>query len=138
MYELIDRSEIKLLHDLSYVKSGAFLQLGYKVTAKKYGLIISVDSNRLITYHLKSGSKGPVLLHELNEVTYLPYSYRLDNTPGFELFLFITSDKVFTGDEIISYILAVEDIKNIDFDALETVVVEKILLLKQSMENEGR
>ena len=105
VYELADDTTVHLLHHLSPVKGGAFLQLGYKVKAETYGLIISVDSNRLITYHLKAGSNNPVLLTELNEMIYLPYSYRLDNTPGFELFLFITSDNTFSGDKIIDFIL---------------------------------
>ena len=97
-----------------------------------------MDSNRLITYHLKSGAKNPVLLEKMNDVTYLPYSYRLDNTPGFELFLLITSGEAFSSDVIINYILSTENIKNIDFAPLETVTVKKLLLLKETMKNEER
>ena len=138
VYELVDDTEVRLLHHLSSVKNGAFLQLRYKVKAETYGLIISIDSNRVITYHLKTGSNNPVLLTELNETAYLPYSYRLDNTPGFELFLFITSDTVFASDDIINYILASENVKDIDFTPLETMTVKKLLLLKENVKNEER
>jgi hypothetical protein len=92
-------------HDLlpngSVVREKDLLQIEYTAdTSLHYGLIVSLDGNGHITIHLGDENGSAAQLTERNKL--LPYSYELDDAPGFEKFFYITGRNQFTLNDCIS------------------------------------
>lgn len=83
------------LQNLSTVKPGDMLQLGYISAGYKYGVIFSCDGNNTITLHYPESDSVVPILEKQKEV-FLPNSYILDDAPQFEQFFFITSNEPFS------------------------------------------
>ena len=75
------------------------LQLSYHAAGAQYGAIFSVDGRGVVTRHFPEEGERAVLLEQGGEVL-LPFSYRLDNAPLFEVFCFITASGEFELEPI--------------------------------------
>jgi hypothetical protein len=90
-----------LLPDGSVVRQKDLLQVEYTTdTSLLYGLLISIDGNSHITIHLGEEDGSSIKLTEKHKM--LPYSYELDDAPGFEKFFFIAGKNRFTLNDCIS------------------------------------
>jgi len=119
----------EFLQNLASVQAGDSLQLAYKAGNKKYGAIISVDSSNTITYHFPLAPGDSLELTE-GEEHLLPYSYRLDNSPGFEMFFFITSNHWFSLQEVVNFIRNIEDLRKNKVSIPGGVQVDSMILVK--------
>lgn len=81
------------LHNGTKVEAGDLIQLAYNPNGNRYGLIFSIDGNHNITNHF--GSDDFDAWEMDNSVTYLDYSYELDDAPEYEIFVMIASDEPF-------------------------------------------
>jgi len=87
-----DRSQ-RLQTD-TVARAGDRLQLAYVAGGKRFGAVASVDGAGKVTFHLPADAGPAVQLRTGGEIT-LATSYELDAAPGFEKFLFVTSDTPF-------------------------------------------
>ena len=71
------------------VRANDLLQLAYNAAGQQFGAILSIDGRRVVTLH-----------HPYEPA--LDYSYRLDDAPGFERFFFLSSDTLFSIDQVVS------------------------------------
>ena len=71
------------------VRENDLLQLAYNAAGQQFGAILSIDGRRVVTLH-----------HPYEPA--LDYSYRLDDAPGFERFFFLSSDTLFSIDQVVS------------------------------------
>ena len=127
-------TEPLLLKNGSKVSAGDTIQLSYIASGKKYGAVISVDGNGVVTQHLPETGSDAVALSSEGEIP-LDYSYKLDNAPDFERFIFMTSNEPFSFNGVMN---AAESLnnkqfgKNADFSFFlpEQVTVSSFLLNK--------
>jgi hypothetical protein len=77
------------------VRAHDVLQLAYTAGEARYGAVLSVDGNGVVTMHLPFNSADSVALAGTGE-TNLPQAYELDEAPGFERFFLVTAPKPFT------------------------------------------
>lgn len=89
---------IVLLKNNAKVHNGDLIQLAYN-SGKKYGLIFSIDGNQQVTNHF--GTSKFEALEMLSKLTYLDYSYELDDAPDYEIFIMITGDRPFEIEYVI-------------------------------------
>jgi len=71
-------------------KAGDLLQIAYAAAKEKYGVILSIDGNGIVTLHYPEKKDQSTVLKKEQKVL-LGSSYELDNAPEFERFFFITS-----------------------------------------------
>lgn len=91
----------ELLRAHASVQRGDTLQIRYVAAGKRFGVIASIDARGQITFHLPEAPGQAVALERDGERA-LPHAYELDDSPGFERFLFVTSDGPFATGEIAS------------------------------------
>ena len=84
----------------SAVRRGDTLQIRYVAAGKKFGVIASIDARGQITFHLPE-TPGQAIALERDGERALPHAYELDDSPGFERFLFVTSDAPFATTEVV-------------------------------------
>jgi hypothetical protein len=85
------------------VQPGDVLQLRYAAAGHGYGAIVAVDGARKVTLlHPAEAGLEPVL--DPSGDVALPFGYQLDDAPGFERFLFITSDTPFPVEQILDVV----------------------------------
>jgi hypothetical protein len=89
----------ELVHAHASVHRGDTLQIRYVAAGKRFGVIASIDARGQITFHLPEAPGQAVALERDGERA-LPHAYELDDSPGFERFLFVTSDAPFSTAEI--------------------------------------
>jgi hypothetical protein len=84
------------LSDGVRVARGDLLQLAYdKAPDGLYGVMLSIDGAGRVTQHLpEEGARASARLTAIREVP-LPSAYELDDAPGFERFVLITSSQPF-------------------------------------------
>jgi hypothetical protein len=82
------------------VRRGDTLQLRYVAAGKRFGAIASIDARGLVTFHLPE-VEGPAVALDRDGERALPHAYELDDSPGFERFVFVTSDAPFTTTEVL-------------------------------------
>ncbi|HAR42802.1 MAG TPA: hypothetical protein DCS07_09280 [Bdellovibrionales bacterium] len=82
------------------VKPHDLIQLSYSVENRKYGVIVSVDGRKQVTLHWPEKAEVSPLLEPGREVV-LPSSFELDESPLFETFVLVTSEKPFSADQIV-------------------------------------
>jgi hypothetical protein len=73
---------------------GDWLQIAYTAGDARYGVIFSIDGRGVVTFHLPQHYSSQRLVSpdlELQGRTVLPFSYELDDAPGFERFFFVYS-----------------------------------------------
>jgi hypothetical protein len=83
------------------VRKGDTLQLRYVAQGKRYGVIASIDGRGTVTLHLPETPGNAATLERDGERA-LPHAYELDDSPGFERFVFVTSDAPFTTEAVVS------------------------------------
>jgi hypothetical protein len=89
----------ELLRAHASVHRGDTLQIRYVAAGKRFGVIASIDARGQITDHLPEAPGQAVALERDGERA-LPHAYELDDSPGYERFLFVTADAPFTTAEI--------------------------------------
>jgi hypothetical protein len=89
----------ELLRAHASVHRGDTLQIRYVAAGKRFGVIASIDARGQITFHLPE-SPGAAIALERDGERALPHAYELDDSPGFERFLFVTSDAPFATTDI--------------------------------------
>ncbi len=99
IYRELDGSA-EVLENGSEVHERDLLQIGYISGGEKYGIILSIDGRGTTTLHYPLSPASGTELERSGEVI-LPYSYELDDAPGFERFFFITSDTPIPVDRIL-------------------------------------
>ena len=84
------------LSDGARAARGDLLQLAYAAGPDgRYGVLLSIDGAGRVTQHLpEPGASAAAALRSPNEI-HLPTAYELDDAPGFERFLLITSAQPF-------------------------------------------
>ena len=85
---------VERLQDGAPTRAGDELQLAYVAAGHRYGAVASADGAGHVTYHLPSVA-GPAVRLRTEGETVLPTAYELDAAPGFERFVFVTSDEPF-------------------------------------------
>lgn len=133
IYKKTDDSAVRLKNK-STVAEGDIIQITYVASGAKYGSIISIDGNGYLTQHYPYFGANASVLKTNGEIP-LEDSYKLDDAPAFERFLFITSENQF---DIAALIDAVDNIKNPldckteNFSKYlpEDVKIKEVLLLK--------
>jgi len=90
----------ELLRAHASVHRGDTLQIRYVAAGKRFGAIASIDARGLVTFHLPE-VEGPAVVLDRDGERALPHAYELDDSPGFERFVFVTSDAPFTTTEVI-------------------------------------
>jgi hypothetical protein len=83
---------VERLADRARVRAGDTIQLAYVALARRYGVIASIDGRGGITLHLPEQAGRAHALTRSGE-TALPHSFVLDDSPGFERFVFLTADR---------------------------------------------
>ncbi len=74
------------------VHPGEEIQIAYRASGHRYGIIVSVDNAHAVTLHFPETERAPQNLKGGNQVA-LPLAFKLDEKPGFEKFYFLASDK---------------------------------------------
>jgi hypothetical protein len=85
---------IEKLSNDSEAKAGDLLQMRYIAEEKYYGILLSMDGNKVLTIHL-SGENGRAKELEAGKIVSLENSYELDNAPKFEIFYLFTAKEEF-------------------------------------------
>jgi hypothetical protein len=75
-------------------RAGDRLQIKYVASGGRFGVVMSIDGRGTITPHLPLESQTAIRLESKGEIP-LPTSYRLDDAPGFERFVLVTSSEPF-------------------------------------------
>ncbi len=99
-----DRSE--RLRPGDRVAPGDVLQVGYVAGGEPYGAIVSIDGAGAVTLHHPEFATLPPALAGKGRVD-LPFSYELDDAPGFERFVFVTSPEPLDVDGVLKAARAV-------------------------------
>jgi hypothetical protein len=76
------------------VRPGDLVQLGYISAGNRFGVIVSLDGRGGVTRHFPPDGASAAALTSGREVL-LPESFRLDEAPRFERFIFVTADHPF-------------------------------------------
>lgn len=82
------------------VRRGDVLQVAYVAAARRHGVVASVDGRGNVTLHLPE-QPGPAAQLLGDGERALPHSFELDDSPGFERFVLVTSEKPFTTDDAV-------------------------------------
>ena len=110
IYKKEEREAVQL-YNKSFIKGGDSIQIGYTAAGAKYGFIISIDGNGMVTQHYPDYGYNAAELNSNGEVL-LNYSYQLDNAPSFERFLFITGNDSFNTRNFINTLKHMESKKS--------------------------
>jgi hypothetical protein len=76
------------------VRAGDTLQMAYVAAGQRFGVVASIDARGTVTLHLPE-RPGPAVQLENSGERALPHAFELDATPGFERFVFVTSQAPF-------------------------------------------
>jgi hypothetical protein len=108
---------VEKLSNGSEAKAGDLLQVRYITEEKCYGVLLSLDGNRVLTIHL-SGKNGRAKELEAGKIISLENSYELDNAPKSETFYLFTSKKEFALAPIAEALLSGEMPKNLQISQI--------------------
>ena len=134
LYKKVGDEAVKL-SDSDSVSAGDIIQISYIASGAKYGVIVSVDGNGVVTQHYPEVGYTSALLETNGEIP-LDYSYQLDDAPSFERFLLITGDKPFTVSGIVDAVDSFDN-KNMSIKAdfskylPKNTKITELLLLKK-------
>ncbi|WP_164016281.1 ActD protein [Pyxidicoccus trucidator] len=84
--------EPEQLEDHARARRGDVLQLSYVSGGRPHGVLVSVDGRGAVTLHHPATLSSPTALTP-GEAAPLGHAYELDDAPGFERFLFVTSEQ---------------------------------------------
>ena len=88
------------LFNNDFVSESDLIQLTYNAAGNRYGVIFSIDGRGVITLHYPENKSSAPLI-DPNGSHALPFSYELDDAPGFERFYFISSKQEFSISTIL-------------------------------------
>lgn len=134
LYKKVGDNAVKLA-DSDSVSAGDIIQISYIASGAKYGAIVSVDGNGVVTQHYPEYGYTSALLETNGEIP-LDYSYQLDDAPSFERFMLITGDKPFTVSGIVDAVDSFDN-KNMSIKAdfskylPKNTKITELLLLKK-------
>lgn len=95
----VSRDSLERLDAGVLAQEGERLQLSVVGAADQYAVVCSQDGNGQVTLHFPvNGESGKIAESPSN----LPNSYELDDAPGFERFVLITSSKPLQVDEVVA------------------------------------
>jgi hypothetical protein len=86
------------LRDGAIAGPGEVVQIGYLTQSETYGVIVSIDGRGAVTLHHPESPNGSTLL-EVNGL--LLAAYKLDDAPGFERFILVTSRSPLAVDRVV-------------------------------------
>jgi len=89
------------LADKSGVREGDTVQLVYRVSGDKHGIIFSVDGRSYVTLHYPYNVRQTTKLISGKTIP-LDEAYTLDDAPDYEIFFFITADMPMNVSNIIA------------------------------------
>ncbi|MBM4353060.1 MAG: DUF4384 domain-containing protein [Deltaproteobacteria bacterium] len=120
---------VELLSDGDSASAGDVLQLEYVAAGAPYGMILSIDGRGTVTLHYPPAEGGDTTLAPGGAVP-LPRSYELDDAPGFERFILVTSQAPVPVAEIleIARILGADPARPLP---LRATLVQKSVLLRK-------
>jgi hypothetical protein len=82
------------------VRAGDTLQVAYVAAGRRFGVVASVDATGSVSLHLPERPGGASPLVGQAE-TPLPHAFELDDSPGFERFIFVTGDRPFSTTDVV-------------------------------------
>jgi hypothetical protein len=90
------------LADGARAAPGDVIQLSYVAAGRRYGVIVSIDGRGAVTVHLPESTKGADAAAELGQGAAIPLAdaYELDDAPGFERFVLVTSRRTFSAESV--------------------------------------
>jgi hypothetical protein len=88
------------LDDGARVKPGEMLQVRYVAASAAFGLIVSIDARGQVSRHWPEGGDLAAPLQPSGEHA-LPHAFELDDSPGFERFVFVTAPTSFEARPLI-------------------------------------
>jgi hypothetical protein len=83
------------------VAAGDLLQLEYNAAEARYGVVFSVDGRGSVALHYPSSAGEPTELSP-GGARALPFSYELDDAPGFERFFLVWSNSPIPVDAVLA------------------------------------
>ncbi len=100
VHRQVDGDEAERLPSGAQVASGDILQVGYVAAGHAYGVVVSIDGGGLVTLHHPEFATLPAVIGGEGRVD-LPFAYTLDEAPGFERFVFVTSEEPIDVDSVV-------------------------------------
>ena len=93
---MANQEQPERLSDGARAARGDLLQLAYAAGRDgRYGVLLSIDGAGRVTQHLpETGAGAAATLRSPNEI-HLPTAYELDDAPGFERFVLVSSTQPF-------------------------------------------
>jgi hypothetical protein len=124
---------VEILSDGEQARTGDLLQLAYVVTQNSYGMILSIDGRGTVTLHLPENQEKSTQL-ESGKQFLLPNAFELDDAPGFERFIFLTSPVPIDVEEVLQEAQDLanntEQVQQKDIDLPESFTQYSVLILK--------
>ena len=97
-------SDAEKLDPNTHVKAGDLIQVSYVASDAKYGVIVSLDGAGQSTLHFPSSPRGSTQLSSDGMVP-LNQAYELDGAPGFERFIFVSTDAASSAELSVATVL---------------------------------
>jgi hypothetical protein len=91
---------VERLGPAARVHPGDVVQVRYIAAGKRFGVVASCDARSAVTLHLPETPGRAAALAKDGERA-LAHAYELDNSPGFERFVFVTADAPFDTDLVV-------------------------------------
>jgi hypothetical protein len=80
------------LNDGDQVQSSDEIQISYRASGNRYGIIVSVDAEKSVSLHFPASVNAAQELKKGAQVK-IPTAFKLDEKPGFERFFFFAAEK---------------------------------------------
>jgi hypothetical protein len=93
-------SGVERLGQNSRLRPGDIVQMRYIAAGQRYGVVVSADARKAVTLHLPEKPGRAVALEKDGERA-LAHAFELDDSPGFERFVFVTANVPFDTDLIV-------------------------------------
>src|SRR5215831_15505456 len=87
MYRKTPNGAVERLHNGAFTRAGDRVQVAYTASEARFGVVLSIDGRGDVTWHLPPGYPGPAARLGSGVETTLPWSFELDDAPGFERFV---------------------------------------------------
>jgi anti-sigma factor RsiW len=110
------------------VQAGDRLQLSVVGAAEQYAVVCSLDGNGEVTLHFPMDGESTKLTESPSN---LPNSYELDDAPGFERFVLITSSKPLQVEDILGKIRTMGAVPDARVGGLPEGVHQSSLVVKK-------
>jgi hypothetical protein len=112
------------LTDQSRVRPGDTLQVAYVAAGHRFGVVASQDARGSVTFHLPTEGGRAAALGQQGE-TPAANAFELDDSPGFERFVFVTADEPFSISVVLEALRAGADAGLPRGASMTTIVLPK-------------